>query len=195
MEKINNEWEKYWFWGFIVIYLIIVLTVVIDSADAYMLNKAKVIYSPYKVILNQTDLLIVQKEINLTKEFKLPEVVKLEKSQMEYLNSNCHAKEGSGAYQSGYADACDYVLDYLGIRISKFKSRPSFVSQLNTKDKIIFNYDFKQFDLNLSLYKIEWRNNTEIFNLNESTFFKPYQKNKTLNNSVWFTGFIRVYGR
>jgi len=187
------------FWIMCILFWAIIALAIIQDADAYMISRNnKVIYSPSKVLLNQSDLLIISKEINLTKKDSIPpNNITLGPEEIHYLNNNCHGKEGSIAYQSGWADACDYILDYLRIRENKFKSRPSFINELKSSNNIIFKYDFKQFDLNVSQYRIEWRYNNTVYNLNESTFFKSYNKNLTIkiNNSEWTKGYIRVYGR
>jgi hypothetical protein len=158
-------------------YLLFALYILSQDANAYMVNKAKSV-----------------DPINIPKT--LPDKIIIDKSMINTLN-NCHASSQSAAYQAGYADGCTWVLEQIGIRTKKYSEKPKFQEELNTpnQNKIIFNYDFKKFVLNLSLYKVQWQNASNSFWLNESIVYNK-RVNISLQNQSWFNkGWLNIYGR
>lgn len=187
----NIDVYKFFFYFYIIfLSIIFIITVLTYNTNAYMISKNRVIYQPAKIISNNSDMMVTQKAINLSKGYIIPNNITVNKEQIEYLNKNCHAKDGALAYQSGFDDSCDFILSYLGIREKRFKSRPSLNNNLqDNKDKIIFDYTGHLFKLNLSMYKIEWRNQTNTIQFDKSFLFKR-------NLTDYFSGgFLWVYGK
>ena len=56
--------------------------------------------------------------------FTLPGTLILDKSTIKWL-STLHASSGAVCYQAGYSDAVDDINTRLGLRTSKFRSRPA----------------------------------------------------------------------
>lgn len=123
----------------------------------------------------------------------IPNMLTIDRNIINML-MNCHASEGALAYQSGYADSCDWMLNLLGLKLSPYRSRPAAAPMEDNRDKIIFDYSFKTFYLNMSLYRVQWFNDSSRFWLNDSTIFNR-NRNITINSSTWYKGQLAIYGR
>ena len=98
--------------------------------------------------------------------------VVLDAGQIADLN-RCHAKTGAACYQSGYDDACDWMLVEIGIRESKFKTRPKAGSEGNFIDPTVrYSFPLKDgsFELNgtqyeMRLYRYSQPKSLDILNM------------------------------
>ena len=99
----------------------------------------------------------ITKGVTATTTSTIPSMVIIDRAKIDQIN-NKKFIEQSIAYQSGAADALDWIRDLLGIKKAQYRSAPS--SQVYTRT-ICFREDYGYSDINASLYSIRLcRNNT-----------------------------------
>ena len=126
----------------ILIWIVFIINIVAENANAYTLNYAK-----------------AKEYTDIPKP--LPNTITLNKLTITKIN-NCKANSGSVIYQAGFDDGCDYIRGLIGIA-PKFKTRPALVQDMTEyyKIPIIKNYvdfnnsvnRFEFFDANHTLYR------------------------------------------
>lgn len=156
------ETIDYIVFGLLILYIIILFTS--NYSDAYTINYAKSIS-------------------NFTKNIKpIPQTITINKITIDKIN-NCHSYTGSVAYQSGYADACDYLKEILGLRTNKFSSRPQLIQDTTLYYKIPITKNYVQF--NASFNKFEFFDN----NMTKQNPYRIFRNNLTWINITY----IRIY--
>jgi hypothetical protein len=130
--------------------------VLVQGIDAYTMSRVKTVRN---VTYTQTVTVIPK---NLTLDSRTINAL-----------MQCRPQGGAVAYQAGYADSCDWVLNLLGLKYTRFASHPSANFQpLGYQDSTI-SYTFKvrpegYIFLNSSTYKLEvrsWDGNVRRVNL------------------------------
>lgn len=148
-----------------VIHIVVLMILIASTASAYTISRNRIIQVGAGT--NQT---LNMAAVMARQSILMPNITSLTigKDKIELIR-DCHSMEGSGAYQGGYADACDWIRDLLGLKTSQFRSRPAFTLEgkapLGGQMSITFPiYTDGTFRMNLSRYKYEfYRNNTMTF--------------------------------